>query len=130
MEIKLSREEKINIFHTALCNGINFIGDYGLILEFDSTEYEKAKENLSTKDLNFICREDVWIEMLKMGYSLTFTDYEIEDEYTAIISLQDVLHNIEKTPTENILNIQQGQDDAYDADAVIQSVLYGEIIFG
>ena len=37
---------------------------------------------------------------------------------------------MKKVPTKNILNIINEEDDVDDADAVLQYILFGELIFG
>ena len=53
-----------------------------------------------------------------------------EDRKTVLEKLNTIRQNIEKTPIDNLVNIHREEGDAEDAAALIQSVLYGEIIFG
>lgn len=131
MKIQLTNEEKLQYFHTALCNGLDWISGYGLYVKYDKDAYNQSAQKLKESDLSeFACYEDVLIKMIKDGKKLEFVDEECDGEYTRTIGINEILSNIEKTPVRNLLNIHEEQDDAEDADAVIQSVLYGEIIFG
>lgn len=131
MQIKLTEQEKLQYFYNSLCNGLNWISGYGLYVKYNQNEYKQTSQKLKAKNPKIeVCYEDVLIEMLKDGKKLKFVDEECDGEYTRTIGLNEVLSNIEKTPIRNLLNIHEEQDDAEDADAVIQSVLYSEIIFG
>jgi hypothetical protein len=131
MKIVLTNEEKLQYFHSALCNGLVYLGGYGLELDYNTKDYIEISEQLKTENPNVtICHEDVLIEMIKRGKNIRFVDNECDGEYNVVIGLDEVLKNIEKTPVRNLLNIHEETDDAEDADAILQSVAYGEIIFG
>ena len=131
MEIKLNDEEKLNFFYNALCNGLGLLGDYGLQLEYNKEEYSEAKKKLAIENPKIaVCYEDILMEMIKNGKVLNIIDEECDGEYNANISLDIILSNMDKTPIENLMNIYTENDDAWDADVLLQTVLYGEIIFG
>jgi hypothetical protein len=44
--------------------------------------------------------------------------------------MNDIISRIPKVPTTNLLRIINEDDDAEDADVVIQQIFYEEIIFG
>jgi hypothetical protein len=124
MKIILTTEESENIFHQALCNG-HKIAYYGLQLDYNWDEYKKAKERLSESS----CLEDIWMEMLRGGATLTLID-ENGGMGRSTITLADVHSRVCDTPVEHLLNVANETDDADTADAIIQTVFYQEIIFG
>jgi hypothetical protein len=131
MEIKLTKEEKLNFFYDALCNGLGSLRDYNLQLEFNEEDYFEFKKKLTEENPKIaVCYEDVLMEMIKNGKVLNIIDEGYDGEYNAIISLDTILSNMEKTPIENLMNIYNENADAWDADVLLQTVLYGEIIFG
>lgn len=121
--VKLSKKEAEEMFHAALCNGAGQMAGYGFSLDYDSDEYAAAREKLESP-----CREDVWLQILKDGGSLKFIDSE--GDYTTKITIKDVHEKVEKTPFEHLNDMLNEQDDAITADVIIQSVLFGEVIFG
>jgi len=123
MEIKLSKKVSMEIFHTAMCNGLGFLESYGLYVLIDKTQYNKSK-----KKLNMPCIEDVLQQMLLDGYPLDFTDEEAGETHT--IYKEDVYKNVCKTFNKSLLNIINEEDDAEDADCVLQTVIFGGVIFG
>jgi hypothetical protein len=132
MEIKFTEDEALDIFHTALCNavGTNYINSYGIELTYSGDDYKEAKKSLHLKNINAtLCYEDILIEMLRIGKTLIMIDYENDDEKKEI-TIHDVINRIGKVPFRNLSNILQETDDVYDADAVIQTIFYEEIIFG
>jgi hypothetical protein len=130
MQIKLTNQEKEQFFFNAMCNGLSSVNYWGFEIDYKGSDYKKAKDSLNSNNNFSVCIEDVFMEMLKMGSSIMFIDIECDGEYTKALTLDMVYNNIEKTPLNNLLNIYNEQDDASDADAVLQSVLFEEVIFG
>jgi hypothetical protein len=129
MELKLTPQESEEIFFNALCNGLQLMPGYGLELDYDQEEYKLAKAALLQKNQN-VCFEDVLMEMLRRGEWLTLVDVEGDGEYTNSIRLTHIHKMVEQVAPVHILNYQEEQDDADDADAVLQTVFFGEMIFG
>jgi hypothetical protein len=129
MQILLTTEEKINFFHTALCNGLDYISGYGLELTYSKRDYLNAKENLNTQGKN-LCYEDILIQILIDGGKLKCIDHEADGEYNSSILLQDVMERFELVPVDTLIDFIQENDDAGTADVLIQTIFYKEIIFG
>jgi hypothetical protein len=130
MQIKLTNQEKEQFFFNAMCNGLSSVNYWGFEIDYKDSDYKKAKDSLNSNNNFSVCIEDIFMEMLKMGSSIMFIDIECDGEYTTALTLDMVYNNIEKTPIHNLLNIHNEQDDASDSDAVLQSVLFEDIIFG
>ena len=128
MKIKLSKSESEKIFHNSLCNGSQ-IAYYGLSIDYKQTEYNKSKKSLEKANQS-LCYEDVWMKMLKDGYSLTIVDSEGEGHYTKSIVLADVHARVELTPTRHLMDAINEQDDGDTADCILQTVFFKDIIFG
>ena len=92
----------------------NFFTDaflYSNWIEFSSTEESKAEDLLNGK---ILCAVD------DMGQEFK-------------ISLQDVIEGFEiaKNEEQNAYqNVLLGNYDSYDADAILQCIVYGEVIYG
>ena len=127
MKILLTAQESEKIFYDSLCNG-HQIAYYGIQLECDDKEYDKAKERLVKKGER-PCLEDVWMEILRGGGTLTLVDEEngLEPE---VISLQDVHARVQETDVRHLLDAINEEGDGDTADVVLQSVFYGKVIFG
>jgi len=127
MKILLTAQESEQIFYNSLCNG-HQIAYYGLQLDYDEKEYDKAKKRLVKKGER-TCLEDVWMEILRGGGTLTLVDEENGLE-PSVISLQDVHERVQNTDARHLLDAINEEDDGDTADVILQSVFYGEVIFG
>jgi len=128
MDIKLTPKESEEFFHTALC--CITLSGYGLSLDYSMDAYKAAKESLKAKGNTNLCREDVWMEILRIGKKLTVVDEEGDGEYTRSIELKDVHEKVQNTPSSHLIDIKEDRDDAVTADCIIQTVFFDEIIFG
>lgn len=123
MEIKLSKKESMEIFHTAMCNGLGYIQGYGIILDADRTHYNEARDKLTSP-----CYEDVFQQILLDGNPIVFIDEEAEETHQ--IYLKDVYKKVSNTPLTNLMNIINETDDAIDSDCVLQTVIFDDVIYG
>jgi len=127
MKIQLTTEESENIFFNSLCNG-HQIADYGLQLDYDEKEYDKAKKRLQNKGES-PCLEDVWMEILRGGGSLTLVDEENGEE-PQTITLKEVHERVQETPVRHLMDAINENDDGDTADVILQTVFYQDVIFG
>jgi len=131
MKIVLTPAEAEDIFYNSLCNavGTGYMEGYGLELQADRGQYKNCREHLESLGKS-TCYEDVLMQILRDGGSLTFVDHEGDGDMTQSITMKEVHERVEKTPLFNITNIHEGHDDASDADVVLQTVFFEEVIFG
>lgn len=131
MKIVLTPKESENIFYDALCNavGTGWMSGYGLELTFVKSQYKQSRENLVIERNTQPCYEDVLLRILQDGGTLTFIDHESDGERTDI-TLKEVHERVSEVPARNLINIETENDDAIDADVVIQTVFFGEIVYG
>jgi hypothetical protein len=101
------------------------MGGYGLEFETHEHEYQAARQKLTNP-----CYEDVLMQVLRDGKTIQCIDTEGDGDYNREITLQMVHDGMDKVPARNILNIVNEQDDVIDADVILQTVMFGEIIFG
>lgn len=131
MEIKLTQQESEQLFYNSLCNALGYMQGYGLGLEVDKESYQTAKANLQQKRPGeTICYEDVLLQVLKDGGSLTMVDHEGDGEYNSTVTLQDIHDRVQKTESRFLMDMINEQDDAETADVILQTVFFGEPIFG
>jgi hypothetical protein len=129
MEIKLSNEESEMYFYNALCNGLDYIGGYGLELEVN-LGYIEAKRTLEAKnETEFRCHEDILMEVLRSGGKLTLIDHENDGEETSI-TIEDVHNKVQNTDIDHLMDMINERDDACTADVILQTVFFGDVIFG
>jgi hypothetical protein len=85
----------------------------------------------SAKVFSHDCREDIWAYVLQHGGYLLVVDTEDEKEYK--ISLKDFEDKIVKfvlnCPSQYAAIMDETMD-LYDADALLQTVVFGEVIYG
>lgn len=127
MKIILTTEEAEGIFYSALCNavGTGYMEGYGLELYCNNKHYSSARAKLNNP-----CIEDIWMQVLRDGNPLEFVDHEGEGANNASITLKDIHERMNNVPIEVLDNFNSEQDDASDADIVLQTVFYNEVIFG
>lgn len=134
MKISLKPQEAEQLFHTAMCNvfGTGYYNGYGLKLEYDSKEYEESRNNIPREGVGAsfqICFEDVLLQMLRDGKQIKLIDTEGDGEEFSI-TLKDVHKRVQKAPIKNILNELEGSGDICDSDCILQTVFFGDIVFG
>ena len=125
MTITLTPTESEEYFYNALCNGVDYIRGYGLAMDFKKEEYAAAKSKLNSP-----CYEDVFMQILRDGGSLTIVDEECDGEYTRTITLNDIHERVPKTEIRHLMDMVNENDDAITADVILQTVFFNEIIFG
>ena len=129
MKIVLSKEEVLELIHNSLCNS-SMLAQCGIQLKHTKEQYAAAKARLleETPDKD-LCLEDVWIEILKGEGKLPFYDTEGEEDLE--ITIEKAMENLQKEEaSEHILDMQNGNDDAITASAILEICIYGEVVFG
>jgi len=131
MKLQLTEQECEQIFHTALCNGLQVISSYGLYIEPVHAEYAAAIRSIQYTGINNenICYEDILLQILKNGGTLKIIDFEGEGENDTTIKIEDVYDRMHKVDPKHILDVINEWDDAETADCILQTIFYNEIIF-
>ena len=124
-KVRLTNQESEDLFYTSLCNGGEYICGYGIELDYSNFDYEIAKSKLKS-----FCYEDVLMQILRDGGELKIVDRECDGEYNESITLKDVHDKVQETPIEHLMDAINENDDACTADVILQTVFYGEVIFG
>ena len=129
MNINLTHEESEAHFYNAICNGLGELKYYDLDLDYDAKEYKAAKQQLSNKQPDTqACWEDVLMEMLRSNNTLWIVDQNDSERHP--ITLDLVHERVQQTPVNHLMNAINENDDATTADCIIQTVIYGEVIYG
>ena len=129
MKIILEKQESEEIFFNAMCNGLGYVTGYDLELDFNDEEYKAAATKLKESGTS-PCFEDVLMQMLRDGNSITLVDIGCEGDYTISITLKDVHERVALTPTSHLMDMINENDDACTADVVLQTVFFEDIVFG
>ena len=130
MKIILEKKEAEEIFFNAMCNGLGYVtSGYDLELDFNDEEYKAAATKLKDAGTR-PCFEDVLMQMLRDGNSITLVDIGCEGEYTKSITLKDVHERVALTPTSHLMDMINENDDACTADVVLQTVFFEDVVFG
>ena len=144
MKVVLTEQESREYFFNALCNGLGYVqSGYGISLEFDEKDYDNARQILKDKSVNEhpsigyypnsdvrVSYEEVLMEILVLGGTLTMVDEENEGEYNSTITIKEVYERVSETPIRHLVDMINETDDAVTADVIIQQVFFNEIIFG
>lgn len=129
MKITLTPQESEEFFYNSLCNALDYIQGYGIVLKTKQAQYDAAKQALKNKG-NTPCYEDVLMEILRQNGTLKLKDIEGEGAMDAEITLADVHERVQQTPLVHLVAMINETDDAETADVIIQTTFYKEIIFG
>lgn len=140
MKIEFTKIDAEKIIFDSFCNGgLIEMQHSGVSIDWNSelnkTNYSNAKKRLEERGTTSICLEDVYIEILKNGDEIQFTDYEGDEELTNL-NLEDAVANFnclkdeEKIDLAKLLDEDGCDTDAWDCFNAIQYALYGEVIFG
>lgn len=125
MDISLTPIESEDYFLDALCNGLHELSNYGIELDFSDNEFKLSRASLEIKSP---CFEDILMQMLRDGYILDFIDTESEE--TTPVTIYDVHARVQTTDTRHLFNMINGQGDAITSAVILQTVIYGDVIFG
>jgi len=130
-QIKLTKKESEEYFYNALCNGLSYFSGYGIEVDVHDEDYNTAKKQLKEKKPNAaICYEDVYMQILRNGKEMTFEDLEGDGDQTKKITIKDVHEKVQLTPIRHLTDMIEENDDAETADVILQTVIYGDVIFG
>lgn len=123
--VELEQTEVFDVLHTILCDGLYGLSSAGLTLEFEDADYQAARVKITNP-----CREDVWLQILKDGKSITFTDNEGSED-DAVLTLAKAIEGL-KNPeiADEVRELVEGDYDANTGDKVIQYILFGELVYG
>jgi hypothetical protein len=142
MKIEFSKQDAEKILYDSFCNGaLSELYFCGIEVYWENNpnamNYTNAKNRLKEKqkENETICIEDVYIEILKNGDAIIFTDYEGGSDELIELRLDDALLNINSISDENKIELAKLLHEDCDADAwhylnAIQYSLFKEVIYG
>lgn len=131
MHIVATKEEMLSIVAQALSTGLPTFNESNIVIEYDEDQYNAARDVFkNTKDTSRIHIEDVQVQMLRMGYGLSFKELDDNDKVT-VLNMELIETNWPTVPFKVIGAFYVEEDyDAYDADNLMQHLLFGKIIYG
>lgn len=89
---------------------MGYLNVYGVFMHYDPIQYKEAKEALKEAGKD-ICYEDILMEILKRGGSLTYRDIEGDGEMTSVVTLEDVHERMDNVPKTTLCNFLAGNND-------------------
>ena len=133
MKITLTPTESEQLFHTALCNTycLGTFNYYNLELYYGSDKYKAAKAKLdSPSNVSYTpCIEDIMMQILKDGGELRIIDQE-DNEIVGSVTLQDIHNKMSDVPSQILLDMINENDDEMTADVLLQTLFFGEVVYG
>ncbi len=127
MQLLLTNEEVLEIIYRAFCDGgISQLNCHGFSLDYNDIDYSEAK-----KKLNDPCYEDVLVQILRDGKTITFVDIE-GDETNTLLTLETALKHLSlPNSIKTCVSILNEEDyDAITCDEALQLALFGKVDFG
>lgn len=132
--IEAKEEDRLKILHSALCNGWNEMLHFGLECDYDGDDYAAARDTLiaAGNTAEELCFEDILIQLVRNGKTITVSDIELGDEPEVVgyLSLANLNANWDKAPARILLAYINGEDDAWTAVDFMQVISMGEITRG
>ncbi len=128
--ITLTDEFKKEIIYNSLCNGLSQVCSY-YDLQWDVFDdfYSDAKKELKEEKPNeTICIEDILLRVLENGKSIKIVD--LENDEIHYLRLKDAFFKMDKLPLWVVDSFLNETDDSDSADVVLQTCIFGEVIFG
>ena len=128
--ITLSDDFKKEILYNSLCNGLGYVcSSYDLQWDVFDDFYNDARKQLKEeRPTETICIEDILLRVLENGQPIKFLD--LQSDNIDYLFLKDALYRMDNLPIDVINNFLNENDDADDADVVIQTCLFTKVIFG
>lgn len=130
ISIVLTHEKSEELFYNALCNSLSYMRGYGLSLSYEKGEYAFARIVLISQGKEDICHEDVLMEILREGNSLKLIDEENDGDMTREIYMHHVWKRVQLTPIDHLVDMIEERDDATTGDVILQTVFFGDVVFG
>ena len=141
MQIEFEKNDAEKILYDSFCNG-GLTELYHCSISIDwanenipnEINYANAKNRLKERGISDFCLEDVYIEILKNGDAIIFTDYEGEELIE--LKLDDALNNFnslnpaEKIELAKLIDDDNCSTDAWDCFNALQYALFKEVIYG
>jgi hypothetical protein len=90
MKILLDNKESEEYFYNALCNGADWLGGYGITIDYTNEASDKARKNFKNNNPD----------------------------------------KVSETDAEWLLQMKNEEDDAITADCILQTVIFGEVVYG
>ena len=126
-----TQEEKLKLVYDCLTTGLPTLAMCGFRLDYSHDEYKAAHDSLAERmDPKYICIEDVQAEMLRRGNAITFVDTENDGEFTTALDLNKIESNWDKLPSRDVNDYMAEAWDSITAENMMQSLLFGEVVFG
>lgn len=130
MKLTLSEKEKTELLVTA----IQYLGEslqvWEHLIDLDDKEYKSAKVKL-IKNTQLSCQEDILAYMILKGKGITLVD-DNDHDIKMLFDKKLFNKNFGKcNPLEVIKLIDDsGNYDFYTTDSVLQSLIFGEVMYG
>lgn len=128
MKIQLTQQEAEAVMYNALCDSGIYM--HGLEFTFDKDEYHSSQVRWSKANATRPCYEDILMQMLRDGYSIAIIDTEGDGEYDSVITMQDVYDRMPLVHYSRLIQMLEEDYDADTTDVVLQTIFFGEVIFG
>lgn len=112
---------------------VNFLStaSYGSTWFAFGTHKDTPKDIYENAKLLNECREEIWADVLLNGGFLLVEDVEEEKDYK--VSLKDIEKGFKTFMVEcprAYANIMNEEDDYFDDDALMQVIVFGEVVYG
>lgn len=134
VKVEANEDDRLKILFNAMCNGWNEMLHFGLECDYDGDHYAAARDALiaAGKTEKELCFEDILIQLVRDGKSITVYDIEEDEEPQPVgyLSLATLNANWDKVPPRILLSYINEEDDAWTAVDFMQAISMGEITRG
>ena len=135
MRLILEYNEKYALIQTALQYFMESLSCWEHCAVIDGKDYQKAKKQLIKENKYHsdytLCREDIWAQMILKGKGIKIVDDQDEEEFI-IFDAKRFNKNLPLCEPINVMKLIDcnGDYDYYTTDDILQSLIFGEVIYG
>ena len=131
MKTVATQAEKQKLIYDCLVDGLPFFPGYGVGMDYTTKAYKAAIKTLKARmPEDRICREDVWAEIVANGGDLVFIDQEDDDKEIGRLNLANVEKHWDAIPHRFMAEYISENYDSNTTDCIIQTLIFGEIVYG
>ena len=138
MKVEFEQQDVKTILYDSFCNGgLSELRYASVSIDWsvgsNKINYSEAKKRLLERiSDDSICYEDVMMEILSVGDSITFTDYEGEENYILTLkSAMNILNSLEEESKKDLITIltDECNCDAWTYYNGLQLAMFGDIVY-
>lgn len=131
MKLILTLQEKTELLTTAFQYFAESLQCWEHQIDYENKDYKNAQVKLIKKRQSSLCREDVFACIVLKGKGIKIIDCEDEDN-VVVFNAALFNKNLPKCDPMEVIKLldDNGDYDYYTTDSILQTLIFGEVIYG